>query len=132
MSRQGVQTTRGAYEAFARRDIAGVLDRLHDDVEWDVPESAPFGGIYHGKEEVGRFFASLPEHLEELNVEPAELHDAGDHVIVTGRHSGRARGGEPFETRFAMVWRMRDGKAAAFREYTDFVPMVRALETAAA
>jgi ketosteroid isomerase-like protein len=74
--------------------------------------TVPWGGVFRGKEEVGSFFASLPEHLDELNVEPHEFYDAG----------------QPFETRFAMVWTMRDGKAVAFKEYTDMVPIAKAYE----
>jgi uncharacterized protein len=128
MAQQDVDTIRGAYEAFARQDIPGVLDKFDDGIQWDVPATVPFGGVYSGKEEVGGFFARIPEYLEELNVEPQEYYDAGDNVIVVGRHHGRAQGGEPFETRFAMVWGMSGGKAVRFKEYSDMTPIVKALE----
>jgi ketosteroid isomerase-like protein len=128
MSQQDVDTIKGAYDAFARQDIPGVMAALDDAIDWDVPATVPFGGEYHGKEEVGSFFAKIPEYLEELNVEPQEFYDAGDHVIAVGRHHGRAQGGEPFETRFAMVWTMSGGKAAKFKEYTDMTPIVKAME----
>jgi ketosteroid isomerase-like protein len=128
MSQQDVDTIRGAYQAFARQDIPGVLEVFDDEIQWDVPATVPFGGVYSGKEEVGGFFARLPEYLEELNVEPDDFYDAGNHVIAVGRHHGRAQGGEPFETRFAMVWEMTGGKATRFKEYTDMAPIVKALE----
>src|SRR4051812_11622422 len=127
MSQQDVETIKGAYDAFARQDIEGLMGAFDDAIEWDVPDSVPWGGSYRGKDEVGRFFASLPEHLDELNVEPQEYYDAGDRVVATGRHHGNV-GGEPFETRFAMVWTMSGGKAVAFREYSDMAPIVKAME----
>ena len=121
MSQQDVDTIRGAYEAFARQDIPAVLDVMDDSIEWQTPESLPFGGSFRGREEVAGFFGTLPEHFGELNVEPAEFLDAGDHVVVIGEHRARGKGGEEFTAPWAMVWTMRDGKAVAFREYTDTV-----------
>jgi len=131
MSQQDVQTIRGAYEAFARQDIAGVIAALDDAVVWDVPESLPWGGVYRGHEEVGAFFAKLAEHLESLDANPEKLLDAGDHVVALGTLRGEAAGGA-FEARFAMVWEMRDGKAVGFKEHSDTAPMVSALEAAPA
>ena len=127
MSQQDVDTVKGAYEAFARQDTEALMAGFDDAIDWDVPDSVPWGGKYHGKEEVGGFFASLAEQLDELNVQPSEFLDAGDRVIALGRHTGSV-GGESFETRFAMVWTMRDGKAVAFAEYSDMAPLAKALE----
>lgn len=132
MSQQDVDTIRGGYEAFARQDIPGVMEAFADDIEWDTPDSIPAGGVFHGKEEVGRFFQSLGDHYDELRVEPEEFLEAGDHVVALGHHRGKVTGGDAFEARFAMVWKMRDGKAATFREYTDTAVILRAIEGAAA
>ena len=131
MSQQDVDTIKGAYDAFARQDIEGVMAAFDDSIDWDVPDSVPWGGHYRGKEEVGGFFAKLPEYVDELNVEPQEYIDAGDKVIATGRHHGNI-GGESFETRFAMVWTMSSGKAVAFKEYSDMTPLARLYDAKAA
>jgi ketosteroid isomerase-like protein len=131
MSQQDVDTIKGAYDAFARQDIPGVMEAFDDAIEWDVPDSVPWGGTYRGKDEVGRFFASLPEHLDELNVEPQELYEAGERVVAVGRHHGHVKG-QPFETRFAMVWTMSGGKAVAFKEYSDMTPLARLYDAKAA
>ena len=124
MSQQDVDTIKGAYDAFARQDVDGVMAAFDDSIDWDVPDSVPWGGHYRGKEEVGGFFAKLPEYIDELNVEPQDYLEAGDRVIAVGRHHGNI-GGDAFETRFAMVWTMRDGKAVAFKEYSDMTPLAR-------
>ena len=131
MSQQDVDTIKGAYDAFARQDIEGVMAAFDDGIDWDVPDSVPWGGHYRGKDEVGGFFGKLAEYVDELNVEPQEYIDAGDKVIVTGRHHGNI-GGEQFETRFAMVWTMAGGKAVAFKEFSDMTPMARLYDAKAA
>ena len=124
MSQQDVDTIKSAYDAFARQDIPGVMEAFDDAIDWDVPDSVPWGGHYRGKDEVGGFFGKLGEYVDELNVEPQVYIDAGDKVIATGRHHGNI-GGESFETRFAMVWTMEGGKAAKFKEYSDMTPLAR-------
>jgi ketosteroid isomerase-like protein len=131
MSQQDVDTVRSAYEAFGRQDIPAVLDTFGDDIQWDVPESLPFGGVFHGKEEVARFFGSLGDYYDELRVEPDEYLEAGEQVVVLGNHHGKVKDGDSFDARFAMVWTMRDGKAASFKEYTDTAPIDRALQAKA-
>jgi ketosteroid isomerase-like protein len=128
MSQQNVDTIRGAYEAFGRGDIPGVLSSLHEDVTWDSPESLPWGGMCHGHQEVLAFFGRLDEQMAELRVEPDRFVDAGDTVLVTGMHRGRHREGGEFEARWAMVWELRDGKASEFREYVDTAPIAAAME----
>jgi ketosteroid isomerase-like protein len=131
MSQQDVETLREGYAAFNRQDIPAVLALFDPSIEWDVPTSLPWGGVFHGPDGVGRFFGSLGNWLEELRVEPEAFLDAGDHIVVVGDHHGRVKGGREYEARFAMVWEMRDGKPVRFREYTDTAPLVQALEPTA-
>jgi ketosteroid isomerase-like protein len=132
MSQQDVDTIKGAYEAFGRGDIPGVLAVLHDDAEWDVPASVPWGGVSRGPEEVGAFFGRLMEYFDEFTVTPAQFLDAGDHVVVLCELRGRAKDGGDMEARSAMVWRMRDGKAEHFRDNADTAAMTAALPAATA
>jgi hypothetical protein len=46
--------------------------------------------------------------------------EAGDHVVVLVRNSGRGvGGGVPIEARRAHVWGLRDGVPVSFRLYLD-------------
>lgn len=132
MSQQDVETIKGAYEAFGRQDIPGLMEAFADDIDWYTPETLPWGGTFKGKEEVGGFFAGLAEKLEDLRAEPDEFLDAGDRVVVTGTHFGRLKGGRDFEARWVMLWTMRDGRAVSFREVVDTAAIVQSREGAAA
>lgn len=128
MSQQDVETMRGGYEAFARQDIPAVLALFDPEIEWDVSDALPEGGVHHGHEGVGRFFQSLPVTYAELRVEPEDFLDAGDHVVVIGTHRGRGHNGSAFEARFVHVWDMRGGRAVRFRETADTAKILPALE----
>jgi hypothetical protein len=130
MSQDNVDVVKGAYDAFARGDIQGLIGLLDESVEWRVPDSLPFGGTYRGHEDMGRFFSQLPEHFEELQVEPEEYVDAGDGLVIArGRHRGRGKAtGRELESEFAMFWTVRDGKAVRFHEYQDSAATLSALE----
>jgi ketosteroid isomerase-like protein len=132
MSQQDVESIRSAYQAFAKQDIPSVMEAFADDIVWDTPDSLPGGGVFHGKEEVGQFFSGLGDHYDELRVEPDDVFDAGDRLVAVGHHRGRVTGGDEFEVRWAMVWEMSDGKAVAFREYSDTAPIARAIDAATA
>lgn len=110
---------RAAYDAFNRQDVPSVLTALHPEIVWQVPAELPFGGTFHGVEEVLGYFGALAERFEALEVAVDRVLDAGpSHVVVEGRDRfGTA--GEAVEIAFAHVATMRAGRIAAFREYLD-------------
>jgi ketosteroid isomerase-like protein len=60
---------------------------------------------------------------------PEEFVDAGDVVVAMGKYSGTYKAtGKPFQSNFAHVWRVRDGKAFRFTQYTDTLLVHRALQ----
>jgi ketosteroid isomerase-like protein len=118
---EGVQVVQGAYEAFARGDVPGVLGAVADDVDWSVTEAIPHGGHFEGRDEVGRFFAGIGENWEDdFSVEVDETVDGGDRVVTLGRARGTLRnGGGNAGYGFAHVFTVRDGQIVRFREYVD-------------
>jgi ketosteroid isomerase-like protein len=126
MSAQDIETLKAGYDAFARQDMEAVMAAFHDDIEWVQPDSLPTGGRYRGRDEVMGFFGRLSEIWEQLSVEPTEFLDAGDAIVAIVRLRGRARAGS-FDGDAAHVWRMRDGRAAAFTEYIDTARVLEAM-----
>lgn len=119
MSQQNVDIVRSAYDAFGRGDIPAIIALLDEDVAWNSPATLPWGGNERGPDGALAFFGRLGGAVEELTPEIRHVLDAGDHVVVTGIHRGRAKGGSDFEAEWAMVWELRDGKVTSFSDYVD-------------
>ena len=125
-----VNLIRSAYGAFSRGDVPGVLNILHEDVEWHEAEGFPYGGTYHGHAEVlDNVFMKLGTEWEDFRALDDEYVDGGDTIVVLGHYKGAYKEtGESMEAPFAHVWKIGDGKVQEFRQYTDTVLVQRALE----
>jgi uncharacterized protein len=113
-----VGVVKGAYDAFQRGDVPGILAILDDSVDWHVPAALPHRFDAHGPDEVGQFFSRLMELWNELAVSVDEFVASGDHVIVLGRASGTIDG-RAAGYAFAHVWVISGGKASRFFELVD-------------
>lgn len=117
-----VRIVREGYEAFGRGDIAGLLDRVTDDVEWISAGSSeiPYAGRFRGRDRVREFFTTLAANVDFQTFEPREFIAQGDTVVVLGHEVARAKSTtRQMSGEWAMVFRMRDGKIARFQEYSD-------------
>ena len=122
-----VDLVRGGYAAFAAGDIPAVLALFADDLVWTTLESVRFGGAYRGPQGAAEFFTKLPQNYAELHVEPERFIEAGDSVLVQGRHRGRTVSGNAFDVPWMHLWTFRDGKATSFTEVFDSAPVAQAL-----
>jgi ketosteroid isomerase-like protein len=118
MSDQNLELVRGAYEAFSRGDVPGVLAILADDVAWKVPPPLPQAVEARGRGEVGRFFERLGGIWEGLDLEIEDFVAAGDRVCVIGRGSGKVDG-QQAGYGFVHCWKLADGRAVRFDEYAQ-------------
>jgi ketosteroid isomerase-like protein len=115
MSQENVELVGGLYEAFLRGDQSAILAGLHPEIEWRSIEDTETRQGHHG---VAMSVASWLETWEQHEIEAEEYIDAGDQVVVATRLRGRGRrSGADVETRYFAVWRLRDGRAVAYREY---------------
>lgn len=98
MSQSREDVVAGLYAAFGRGDLPAVLSGIDQEIEWRSPENLPHGGVFRGREDVGRFFEGIGEHWESLQVELEGLFAGGDRVVTLLRAHGRLRAtGEEFE-----------------------------------
>src|SRR6201997_5837520 len=103
----------------AMGDVNSFKSLLTDDVEWDIAEGFPNGGVYRGLEKtVSEFFPFLAD-LGEFYAKGDEYFESGDHVIVLGRYFGVTKTGRSVEARFAHFWTLRDGKVARLQQTAD-------------
>ena len=122
MSQENVETLREGFEAFARGDIDGVLERLDSDVDWS-PAIGPILGVetVRGREALRRFLTrDLFEGFDRFRAEPLSIEDlGGEYVLVMVRYTGRGQSsGIEMDMTSASLYRMRDGKVVTMRDYS--------------
>lgn len=120
--RANVRVVEGMISSLRRGEVSGVLDRLSEQVEWRIagPSELPFAGLHRGRDEVARFFETFGRSAEFETFEPKEYLARGDKVVVLGHERQRLKNtGRVFETDWAMVFVVRDGRIARFRNYVD-------------
>ena len=118
------------YAAFARGDIAFILDRLSAEVRFahsDSPEM-PYGGTYEGKGGVEKFFTAIDGAVEVKGFEPKSYLSSGDEVMTTGVWSGLSRAtGKSFTTQWAMRFFVKDGQVSYAHIFEDTAVTAAAL-----
>ena len=123
MSEENVNIVRQRYDAVNRGDVDAALGVMEPNIEWQEPniEGPPFGGTYHGPEDVANnVFGPALGPWDDFRVVPEEFLDAGERVVGLGRVQGRGKTtGRALDAPFAHLWTLRDGKAVHFRDYTD-------------
>lgn len=117
------------YDSLAQGDVAALLAGLDERIEWVVPPGLHYGGTYRGREDVlDNVFSRFVTEWQDFAVSPAEIMDAGDRVVALGHYSGtNLATGKPMRTRFAHVWRLRDGVPVHFETVLDTHTMVAAM-----
>ena len=130
-ARQPVEVVREAYAAFGRGDIPAVLDLLDPQVDWEpivgAGPNVPMRGRRNGQAQVAQFFKLLGDNVTFETFEPREFITQGDRVATVGSYVGRATGtGRTFTSDWVMLFTVRNGKIAHFREYADVVGITAA------
>ena len=123
MADQSVEIVRGVYEAFGRGDVPAVLGAMTEDVEWNEAEGLPYGGVYHGPQQVAEnVFGPITTDVDGFTVTPQQLIASGDTVVAVVRYTGTGKAsGTPLDLEVVHIWDLRDGKLARFRQYIDTV-----------
>lgn len=120
---QNTKTVQEAYAAFGRGDVQGILDRLTDDVIWKPVYGAaayvPTAGERRGKAAVATFFKQVAQHVNFLTFEPKEFIATGDTVVALGHYTAKTPIGKTFDSDFAMVFTLKDGRVSHFQEFSD-------------
>jgi ketosteroid isomerase-like protein len=123
-AQDNTKIVQNAYAAFGRGDIPALLASLTDDVDWHgvygVGPKVPQGGPRKGLQQVGRFFEQVGASTDFKTFEPRTFVAEGDTVVALGYYDGTVKtSGKPFASEWAMVFTLRGGKIAKFREFTD-------------
>jgi hypothetical protein len=125
-----VDAVRASYAAFAAGDMDGVIAPMHPDIVWEQAQGLPHGGVYHGVDEVRRavFDPLDDEWWDDFRADPDEFIEAGEHVVVLGRYTARAKGtGRPLDVPYLHLWTFNGPQAVRFRQFLDTHGWVTAL-----
>ena len=116
-------TVQELYAAFGRGDVAAILDRLTDDVDWAADAAsgtAPWHGQRKGKAEVTGFFEGLGGAVETTEFTPLAFATSENEVMVLIRYGVKARtSGREGTMLLHHYWRFRDGKVEYYRGSED-------------
>jgi hypothetical protein len=119
---QNTKVVQDAYAAFGRGDIPAVLSAFDDNITWHAAMGAtrhPLSNERRGKAAVAEFFKTLPQVQTFEQFEPREFIAQGDKVVALGHYRAKTPGGKHFDSDWAMVFTLRNGKVVQFREFAD-------------
>ncbi len=90
---------------------------FHPEIIWDTSASGlPSAGIFHGREEVRKFFRDWLGPWRDYEIHYREYFDAGDSVLCVFRQAGTGKGsGIRSERDFFALWYLEDSKVVRFR-----------------
>jgi ketosteroid isomerase-like protein len=124
------------YEAFARGDIAAILNQMDPNAEliFEGPSGVPWTGNRHGHDGWGKFFQVVGENLDDIklkNMEPFAVQ--GENVVVAGRYQARVKStGKRIDSPLVHLWTVRNGKVTRCQELTDTAAEAAACSAGAA
>lgn len=122
-----VRNARRIAAAFNRRDLEVVLQLLDPQVEFEAPPSAVGGylppdmpTVHRGHDGYTRMFEGLLEVWDDLELQPQEVIDFGDRVLIGTRITGHGRqSGIALEMPlFQVVW-LGSGLIVRQRDFAD-------------
>ena len=132
---QGEQMSRAIldsyYAALKAGDFATLEALLTPDIcvrYYGPPGLLPWSGVHEGFAAYRRFLSLVREHLEIVEVAQDAVIAEGDWIVVLGRGSWRARAtGRDIAANMTNAFRIRDGRVAEYRVYTDTAAFAVAL-----
>ena len=123
MSQENVEIVHRLGDAFNRRDIRGLADNSHDDLELvsvmaavDAEDTS-----FRGPETWYRYFAVMDQAWDDWQVVDVEVFDAGDDAVAaTFRLVGKGKqSGVPVDRAVGVAYQMREGKVWRMRTFLD-------------
>src|SRR4030095_15317451 len=118
MSQENVELVKKLFAVYNARSFEENVDLIDPDMVWDMSRvELPDASSYIGREFSG-FVESWDEGFASERMEPQEIIDAGDRIVVAVYDSARGKtSGIEVEQHFAMVWTIRDGRAVRMDIY---------------
>lgn len=128
MSCSNVETVMKIYEALRRKDAQAIAALSRADIQVHQSTELPWGGVYKGPEQAMTFFGKVTSYIDsQVSVE--RVLDAGDHVAVIGRTTGRVKAtGSTFDVPLVHLWKLQEGRIALLAVFLHNPSILPALE----
>jgi len=130
------QIVKDAYAAFGRGDIQAILNSLDDNIVWHgvygASAKVPTSGERRGKAAVATFFKQVGETVKFSRFDTKEFIATGDKVVALGHYTATTNVGGSFDSDFAMVFTLQNGKVTRFQEFMDSAQLNAAYSVGAA
>ena len=111
MSKQNAEIVREMYGLFNRGDIDAALRLLHPQPELNQAPEVVDAEAYVGLEAFLRGMTLFMAEWDDVSLEPQDVDEVGDFVLMRVRVSGRGKStGLEMTTQFFHAWAFRDGK----------------------
>ena len=117
---ENAEIVRRSYQSWNSGDLDGFVEFLDPDVEIDLSERVFNPGSYQGTEGFRRWAEELAEVWEQWTMEPEQIIESGEQVLVAVRARGLGRGsGVKIDRLGYNVVTVRDGKAVRIAFFYD-------------
>jgi uncharacterized protein len=109
---------------FRTSNADGLIDALTEDATWWVngkPHLFPSAGTKTKAEAANTFRSMFAAYSNGLDMKIINMIGEGDSVAAEARSHATTRSGKTYANEYAFIFKIRDGKIASVREYTDLM-----------
>jgi ketosteroid isomerase-like protein len=118
MSQENVEIVKEIFAAWANRDRRSATRHIHPDIHVDISPWTFLTRPADGPEGLRETFRELVDNIASVEFHMERLLDAGDHVVVALRVTGRGReSGIPVQREGFAVYTLREGLVVALSAY---------------
>ena len=111
---------RSVYVAFNRGDWDAVFRYLSPDFDLTTPTRGLDAGRFRGREEGQAYWEDFFAPYEAVTVEPEEIFESGDQVVVFVKARLRPKGSTAeMEALIGHLWTFQDGTAVSLRLFPE-------------
>lgn len=127
--RSNLQIISEHYAASDRKDLAGMMADLADDVRWTEMAGFPCAGTYVGAAQIiDNVFKAIGAAWDGYSFTLERLIDGGATIVALGDYRGSFRkSGKSMHARVAHVWQLEGGKVRSFEQFTDTLLVAQAM-----
>jgi len=114
MTQGNLEATQNLFAIWNTRDFEGLIPFLTEDIEWrPATMAAVEGDSFKGIEGMREFFEEWDKAWARWEVEPSDIREMGNHVLILGHVIGEGRSsGLALDQPVAYLFEFRDGLLA--------------------